>query len=73
MALRVCIMNTPPCWLALRAAAKAPKKTEGKQVEGPLVAVLGLRKRARQCSRDMKPGHLPRVCSQLGEKGRTQT
>ena len=68
MALQACSLNTPSYWLALRAAAKAPKRTEGKQVEDPLAADLGLHTKARRCSRDMKPGHLPRVCGQVGEK-----
>ena len=44
------------------------------QAEGPQVAVLGLCKVARQCSRraevrqDIEPGRLPRVCSQLSKE-----
>ena len=74
MAPWACNKNLPTCWLALRAAAKAPKRTEGELAEGPQVAVLGLCKKARQCSRmavvrqDIEPGRLPRACSQPGEK-----
>ena len=72
MALRACKKSTPKYLLALRAVAKPPKKTEGKQAGGPQVAALEQCRVARQCARkaavhqDVEPDVLPRVCGQLG-------
>ena len=58
----------------MRAVAKVPKRTGGRQAVGPQVAALGLRKVVRQCSRrsvacqDTEPSLLPKVCSQLGKE-----
>ena len=74
MALRARKKSTPPYLLALRAVAKAPKRTEGKQAGGPQVAAQEQCRVARQCARkaavhqDIEPDVLPRVCGQLGKE-----
>ena len=71
MALQACKKSTPTYLLALRAVAKAPQKTEGKQAGGPQVAALEQCRVARQCARkaavhqDIEPDVLPRVYGQL--------